>query len=61
MQSVDQVFMSVVQGAVELQDPQSQKHCFIILKKLTETWGQCYVVTIYSVMSVQSLCLLFLM
>lgn len=39
MGSVNQVLMSVVQGVMELQDPQSQKCCFNILRKLTEAWG----------------------
>ncbi|KAK7102918.1 exportin-T-like [Littorina saxatilis] len=39
MGSVNQVLMSVVQGVVEVQDPPSQRCCFMILKKLTEAWG----------------------
>lgn len=34
-----QVLMSVVQGAVEFPDPVAQKNCFVILRRLTETWG----------------------
>ncbi|XP_067683887.1 exportin-T-like [Haliotis asinina] len=39
MQNLNQVLMSIVQGAVEMPDPQSQKLCFNILKKLIEAWG----------------------
>ncbi|XP_050413849.2 exportin-T isoform X2 [Patella vulgata] len=38
-QNLDQVLMSLIQGAVELQDPQSQKMCFNIFRKLIEVWG----------------------
>lgn len=31
--------MSVVQGAVEFPDPVAQKNCFVILRRLTEAWG----------------------
>ncbi|XP_037773095.1 exportin-T-like, partial [Penaeus monodon] len=35
----NQVLMSVVQGAVEFPDPVAQKNCFVILRRLTEAWG----------------------
>ena len=35
-----QVLMSVVQGAVEFPDPVAQKNCFVILRRLTEAWGE---------------------
>ncbi|XP_076057479.1 exportin-T-like isoform X2 [Oratosquilla oratoria] len=35
-----QVLMSVVQGAVEFPDPVAQKNCFVILRRLTENWGE---------------------
>ncbi|ESO82555.1 hypothetical protein LOTGIDRAFT_197880 [Lottia gigantea] len=38
-QNLDQVLMSLIQGAVELQDPPSQKLCFNIFRKLIEEWG----------------------
>ncbi|CAL4069597.1 unnamed protein product, partial [Meganyctiphanes norvegica] len=37
---LNQVLMSVVQGAVEFQDPVAQKNCFVILRRLTEAWGE---------------------
>ncbi|XP_035825468.1 exportin-T isoform X2 [Aplysia californica] len=40
MQNLNQVLMSIISGAVELPDPQSQKSCFSILKKLIEVWGK---------------------
>ncbi|CAL1531674.1 unnamed protein product [Lymnaea stagnalis] len=39
MENLNQVLMSLIQGAVELPDPQSQKCCFSTLKKLIEVWG----------------------
>ncbi|XP_013079973.2 exportin-T-like [Biomphalaria glabrata] len=39
MQNLNQVLMSLIQGAVDLPDPQSQKCCFSTLKKLIELWG----------------------
>ncbi|KAK4305520.1 hypothetical protein Pmani_022598 [Petrolisthes manimaculis] len=36
---LQQVLMSVVQGAVEFPDPVAQKNCFVILRRLTEAWG----------------------
>ncbi|XP_074646295.1 exportin-T-like [Tubulanus polymorphus] len=38
-QNLQQVLMTVIQGAVELPDPVGQKMCFSILKKLVEVWG----------------------
>lgn len=35
---LQQVLMSIVQGAVEFPDPVAQKNCFVILRRLTETW-----------------------
>ncbi|KAL7641021.1 UNVERIFIED_CONTAM: hypothetical protein RMT77_008158 [Armadillidium vulgare] len=35
-----QVLMSVVQGAVEFEDPSTQKNCFLLMKQLTEIWGE---------------------
>lgn len=40
LQNVNQVLMSIVHGAVEIPDPQSQKSCFGTLKKLVEIWGK---------------------
>ncbi|XP_059146732.1 exportin-T-like isoform X2 [Physella acuta] len=37
--NLTQVLMSLIHGAVELPDPQSQKCCFSTLKKLVEIWG----------------------
>uniref|UniRef100_A0A0B6ZHY5 Exportin-T n=1 Tax=Arion vulgaris TaxID=1028688 RepID=A0A0B6ZHY5_9EUPU len=39
MQNLNQVLMSIIQGAVEIPDPQSQKCCFSTLRKLVELWG----------------------
>lgn len=39
MQNLHDVLVTIVQGAVELPDPQSQKMCFSILRKLVESWG----------------------
>ena len=33
-----QVLLTVIQGGVEICDPQAQKICFAILKKLVELW-----------------------
>lgn len=38
--TLHQVLMSVVQGAVEFPDPVAQKNCFVILRWLTEAWGE---------------------
>ena len=38
-ESLRQVLLTVIEGAVELADPQSQKTCFVILKKLVEVWA----------------------
>ncbi|KAG0723542.1 Exportin-T [Chionoecetes opilio] len=38
--TLHQVLASVVQGAVEFPDPVAQKNCFVILRRLTEAWGQ---------------------
>ncbi|XP_065673145.1 exportin-T isoform X2 [Hydra vulgaris] len=37
--NVKEILLSIVHGAVEIPDPQSQKTCFIILCKLVESWG----------------------
>lgn len=37
--SLREILMTVIQGAVESADPQSQKTCFAILKRLIELWG----------------------
>ncbi|GFO01906.1 exportin-t-like [Plakobranchus ocellatus] len=39
MQNLNQVLMSLIHGAVEIPDPQSQKCCFATLKKLIQEWG----------------------
>lgn len=38
-QSLHQVLMTIIYGAVDIPDPMSQKICFQILKKLIEIWG----------------------
>lgn len=38
-QNLQQVLMTIVQGACDNPDPQTQKICFGILKKLVEVWG----------------------
>ena len=40
VQNLNQVLMSVVQGAVESPDPTSQKLCFSILRKMIDIWGK---------------------
>ncbi|KAK3101339.1 hypothetical protein FSP39_002843 [Pinctada imbricata] len=40
MESLQDILMTIIQGAVEIPDPQSQKMCFNILKRLVEAWGQ---------------------
>ena len=40
MQNLNQVLMSIIHGAVEIPDPQSQKSCFSILRRLIEVWGK---------------------
>ena len=39
MENLHQVLMTVVQGAVDVPDPVAQKACFVILRKLVDTWG----------------------
>ncbi|RUS73434.1 hypothetical protein EGW08_018809 [Elysia chlorotica] len=39
MQNLNQVLMSLIHGAVEIPDPNSQKSCFATLKKLIQSWG----------------------
>ncbi|XP_069101295.1 exportin-T-like isoform X2 [Argopecten irradians] len=39
MQNLHDVLVTIVQGAVDLPDPQSQKMCFSILRKLVDCWG----------------------
>ncbi|KAK8756257.1 hypothetical protein V5799_001049 [Amblyomma americanum] len=38
-QSLEQVFTTIIQGAVEFPDPVAQKTCFTILRKMVELWG----------------------
>ena len=38
--NLNQVILTVIEGAVEIPDPQSQNLCFSILKKLVEIWGK---------------------
>ncbi|KFO24500.1 Exportin-T [Fukomys damarensis] len=38
-ENVEQVLVTVIQGAVDYPDPIAQKTCFIILSKLVELWG----------------------
>lgn len=38
-QSLEQVFATIIQGAVEFPDPVAQKTCFTILRKMVELWG----------------------
>ncbi len=38
--SLEQVLMTIIQGAVDIPDPTGQKSCFSILKKLIEVWGE---------------------
>ncbi|CAN7989362.1 unnamed protein product, partial [Ixodes hexagonus] len=37
--SLEQVFTTIIQGAVEFPDPVAQKTCFTILRKMVELWG----------------------
>lgn len=37
--SLEQVFATIIQGAVEFPDPVAQKTCFTILRKMVELWG----------------------
>ncbi|CAC5407762.1 unnamed protein product [Mytilus coruscus] len=39
MQNLNQVLITFIQGAVDIPDPQSQKMCFNILRKLVDSWG----------------------
>ncbi|KAJ8301279.1 hypothetical protein KUTeg_020266 [Tegillarca granosa] len=39
MQNLHQVLITIVQGAADIPDPQSQKMCFNILKRLIDSWG----------------------
>ena len=38
--NLQQVLLTIIQGAVDLPDPTGQKICFSILKKLIELWGK---------------------
>lgn len=38
-ENVEQVLVTIIQGAVDYPDPIAQKTCFIILSKLVELWG----------------------
>uniref|UniRef100_A0A2R5L8T3 Exportin-T n=1 Tax=Ornithodoros turicata TaxID=34597 RepID=A0A2R5L8T3_9ACAR len=38
-QSLEQVFNTIIQGAVDFPDPVAQRTCFTILKKMVELWG----------------------
>ena len=42
-----QVLLTLIQGAVEIPDPQGQKTCFNILKRLVEVWGETRLTTTY--------------
>ncbi|GFU05315.1 exportin-T [Nephila pilipes] len=39
MQNLEQVLLTVIQGAVNFPDPVAQKTCFSILKKMVDLWG----------------------
>lgn len=39
MENLRQVLFTVIQGAVEIPDPQGQKACFSILRRLVEVWA----------------------
>jgi hypothetical protein len=39
-ENVEQVLVTIIQGAVDYPDPIAQKTCFIILSKLVELWGE---------------------
>lgn len=39
MNNLHSLLLTVVQGAADIPDPQSQKMCYNIMKKLVETWG----------------------
>ena len=41
-----QVLLTLIQGAVEIPDPQGQKTCFNILKRLVEVWGESPLTTV---------------
>ena len=36
---LQKVLLTVIQGAVEIPDPQSQKACFVVLRRLVEAWS----------------------
>ena len=38
-ENLHQVLLTVIEGAVTLADPQSQKMCFVVLRKLVEVWA----------------------
>ena len=38
--NLQQVLLTIIQGAVDIPDPTGQKMCFSILKKLIELWGK---------------------
>ena len=40
LSNLEQVLLTVIQGAVEIPDPTGQKSCFTILKRLIELWGE---------------------
>ena len=40
--NLQQVLLTIIQGAVDLPDPTGQKICFSILKKLIELWGKLF-------------------
>ncbi|XP_054710680.1 LOW QUALITY PROTEIN: exportin-T-like [Uloborus diversus] len=39
MQNLEQILLTVIQGAVDFPDPVAQKTCFSILKKIVDLWG----------------------
>ena len=47
-----QVLLTLIQGAVEIPDPQGQKTCFNILKRLVEVWGETQLTTTYHTIGV---------
>ena len=45
--NLQQVLLTIIQGAVDLPDPTGQKICFSILKKLIQLWGKLVEVFFY--------------
>ncbi len=40
-QNLQQVLLTIIQGAVDIPDPLGQKTCFSTLRRLVELWGKC--------------------